>query len=728
MSRELTEEGGELAAEDRVRRLDAFAARALDFSALLSVLERHALTPLGARAVRELAPREDADARRALDRSREMIELARAGRGPNLVGVNDPWPAIQRARRAGRSLLDDELVLLRAFFSALESLRIWLDGKREESPALAQLAVGLPDLVELVERIDSAVDDRGRVRDHASPLLWRLRKEESELSAEIERKLRAYTARPEIKAVLSDPSIHRRGGRAVLVVKAKSSSRVPGIVHDRSQTGESVFIEPREVVALSNRHAECAADERREVERILLEITRVILAHQDAIELSAERVAELELALIAARFARETDARVPSTSVTSATAAANEETTARRATADERGGPRSLLLRSARHPLLVEEKRLGRLQEVVPIDLRLSGDFDLMIITGPNTGGKTLALKTAGLAALLVRCGLPFPCAEGSCVPLYDGVVADIGDEQEIRQSLSTFSSHLVRIKSGLERAGPKTLFLLDELGAGTDPDEGAALSEALLEVLLERRVPTLASTHIGKLKEFAFRHARAENACVEFDAQTLAPRYRLIVGTPGESGALSIARRLGLAESLVDRAEQRLVRRDAEVQRLMAEVRIARTRAEEVRTRAETHLEDVSRATREIEEKRQAIDRRGELLEAEAQRSIEERVREARAQVERARALLAQLPAAQKKAMDEILSALDHELSGSALSDRRQAFLDGLSKGSFVFLPRYRQRVAVQRVDRANREITVQLGKMTMRVSFDEVASYETR
>jgi DNA mismatch repair protein MutS2 len=694
-------------AQERQRNLDAFAARSLDFAAFLKVLERHAYTSLGLRVLRELAPREAHDAERALRRTREMLASARNGLVPSLAGITDPLPALQRARRAGRALFEDDLVQLQGFLAALESLRAWLEERRDAMPALAELARDLPDLTDLVERLGASIDDRGRVRDHASPLLWRLRKEEAELAAEVERVMRAYIARPEIKAVLSDPNLHRRGGRAVLVVKAKSSGRVPGIVHDRSQTGESVFIEPREVVALSNRHAECAADERREVERILLELTRAILDRQSVIEAGAACVGELELAMIAARWAREADARVP-------------------LLPSERGAARGLLLRSARHPLLVEEHRLAHIAEVVPVDLRLSGDFDLLIVTGPNTGGKTLALKTAGLAALMLRCGLPFPCAEGSTVPLYDGVVADIGDEQEIRQSLSTFSSHLVRIKAGIERAGPRTLVLLDELGAGTDPDEGAALSEAILETLLERGVPTLASTHIGKLKEFAFRHPRAENACVEFDAETLAPRYRLIVGTPGESGALVIARRLGLPRGLVDRAHARLERRDAEVQELMADMRRARTQAEHVRSQAETQLEHASRASREIEERQKEIERKGELLESEAQKSIEERVREARRHLERAQALLAQLPPAQRKGMEEALLALEREISGTALSDRRQAFLAALGKGSYVYLPRYRQRVVVHKVDRASREVTVQLGSMRMKVSFDEVASYE--
>jgi len=366
------------------------------------------------------------------------------------------------------------------------------------------------------------------------------------------------------------------------------------------------------------------------------------------------------------------------------------------------------------------------LREVVPIDLRLSADFDVLVITGPNTGGKTLALKTAGIAALLARCGMPFPCAEGSTIPLYDGIVADIGDEQEIRQSLSTFSSHLSRVRDGIARATGKTLVLLDELGAGTDPDEGAALSEAVLELFLERGSPTLATTHIGKLKEFAFRHPRAENACVEFDPESLAPCYRILVGTPGESGALAVARRLGIPEVVVARAEERLVRRDAEIQELLAEVRVARVHAERVRSEAEERLEGVSRARREVDEERAAIARRGDLLEAEAQRGIEDRVRSSRAALERARSLLDQVPPKPREAIDAALAALEAEISGAALSERREAFLAGMKKGGWVYLPRYRQRCAIRKVDRARREVSVILGSMILKVPFDEVTWWD--
>lgn len=696
-------------AATRARSLSDFAARALDFDEVIATLERFVVSSLGMRALRSIAPLDDDGARRACRRVEEMCTLSRHGQLPPMAGVIDPIPALEHAHRVGRALEDEAIVALRGFFEAVERLSSWLFEGQKQFAELGQLAVGMPDFEALSLRIATTVDERGRVKDDASPLLARLRHEAVEVGAQIDKKLRALIAKPEIKVVLSDASPQRRGGRPALAVKTKSQGRIPGIVHDRSQTGETVFVEPREVVALGNRHSELEADERREVERILLELTRAILREEEGIVEAAERLAKLELAIVGARFAADSGGRVTGI-------------------AGERGAAKGLVLRSARHPLLIEQLRLGRLKEVQPIDVRLGGDFDLLIITGPNTGGKTLALKTAGLAGLFVRCGLPFPCSEGSVVPLYDGIVADIGDEQEISQSLSTFSSHLVRIKTGLERAGPKTLCLLDELGGGTDPDEGAALSEAILETLMEKGAPTLASTHIGKLKEFAFRHPRAENACVEFDAATLSPRYKLLVGTPGESGALVIARRLGLPGKVIDRAHSRIVRRDVEVQKLMSDMRHARTQAEKVRSEAESRLEDVERTTREIAQKKVEIERKGELLEAEAQRGIEDRLREARRKIERILPLLAQVPANLRKQLEDAVLELDAELSGAAVSDRRTQFLDALAKGSYVYLPRYRQRVAVQKVDHKKREIKVMLGGMSMTVSFDEATAYESR
>ncbi|MCB9905719.1 MAG: endonuclease MutS2, partial [Planctomycetes bacterium] len=521
-------------AETRDRARTAFAARALELDALLLLLEDFVQSSLGRRAVRELAPLEESDARDALERVREMQLLERAGDLPSLGGLTDPGPILEASHKRG--LEESELAAAVGLLGAIERLGDWLERRAGDVPRLGALGAELPDTNALRERLARVVDERGKIMSEATPLLAKLRNEERDLSSRIDGTLRQIAGRSDVRNVLTDGRVHLRGGRHCLAVRAKSSGRVKGIVHDRSQSEQSVFVEPREVIPLANRLAEVRVEERRELSRILTELSHEISANAPALERAGELLGRLELSLVSIGFAAEYDARVPKIG-------------------GDPGAPVGMLLRQARHPLLIGEVREGRLERVVPIDLRLGDEFSMLIITGPNTGGKTLALKTAGLFALMLRLGLPVPCAEGSAIPFYDGIAADIGDEQEISQSLSTFSSHLVRICDGLARANPRVLVLLDELGGGTDPDEGAALGEALLERLLEKDVPTLVSTHLGRLKEFAFRHPRVENACAEFDLETLAPCYTLVIGVPGESAALVIARRYGLDDALVDRA-----------------------------------------------------------------------------------------------------------------------------------------------------------------------------
>jgi len=690
--------------ELRARRAE-FAADTLELEAVLELYAAHASSSLGRRALAELGPRDEGDAREALARAREMQRLEGAGDAPSFAGVGDPFP---EATAGARLLSEERLLAVRAFADAGDRLREWFEPRAGDVPALARVAARIPELAVVRERIDAVLDERGAVREDASPLLQRLSRDAADLARRIDQALRELLGRTDVKSVLSDAGVHRRSGRPVLAVKAKSAGRVRGLVHDRSQSGETVFVEPREVIELGNRLAETRADRRRELERILLELTRAVQERRPEILSAALAVAEIELASISARFAIENGG----------------------CAALQPGDPhaaRELVLRAARHPLLLREVSAGRLAEVVPIDLRLGADFDMLIITGPNTGGKTLALKTAGLFALLTRAGLSVPASEGTTIPLYSGVAADIGDEQEISQNLSTFASHMVRVRRGLERADARTLVLLDELGGGTDPDEGAALGEAILERFLERGVPTIASTHLGKLKEFAFRRQRAENACTEFDAETLEPRYRLLVGTPGESGALVIARRLGLPADVIQLAGERIERRGGELAELFEEVRRSRAAAEVNRARTEDERERAARDRAAVREKQVELERRGDQLEKEAQRGIEERVRDALRQLEAARGLLGQMPRELAANMAERLDALERDISGAALSDRRAAFLDELDKGKLVYLPRYRQRVLVQKVDRKRREVTVKLGAMKMKVPFDEVTWYES-
>ncbi len=688
--------------------LDDFAAEPLDYVEVRALFERLAASSLGRAALRRLVPREDEAALGAHERARAMCALLGEERAPGLAGLTDIEPALRAARKFSRPLEREEFAALLGFLEACIRLVPWLAAQKSSAPALAELGVGFPDLGQLNQQLTAQLDGKGDVRPDATAKLARLNLDQREMSERLDGNLRRLIGGTALRAHLSDSSVHLRSGRRVLAVKAKSAGRVPGLLIDRSSSGETVFIEPRECTEIAQRLAAVEIDLRREEQLILLELTRSLFAEETRLMAASERLAELELALISAHFCREYSARVPSVS------------------RSKDGARATLVLRGARHPLLVEQVRQAKLESVVPIDVRLGAEFDLLVITGPNTGGKTLALKTVGIAALLARLGLPFPCDESSRIPLYAGICADIGDEQEIRQSLSTFSSHLARIRAGLARATPHTLLLLDELGGGTDPDEGAALSDAILEQLLERGVPSIATTHLSKLKEFAFRNARAENASVAFDAKTLQPLYTLLIGTPGESCALQIARRLGLDPKLCQRAGERLVRRDKEVAELMEKMRGAREVAERVRTQSEDRLRDVETQNRQLAQERGAVARKSELLAGEAQQGLEERVREAQRALERAFAILPQVGALQAAMLREILEQARRELSGASLTDRRQTFLDSLDKNRFVYVPRLKKRVVIAKVDRNKRELSVRLGSMLVQVSFDEVTSSE--
>jgi DNA mismatch repair protein MutS2 len=683
-----------------------WSAARLDLEAVRELFERQAATALGRRALRELGPRPPEGARAAFARAAEL-ELARAaGEAPPLAGATDPRPGLEAARAFRRALERGELVELGTFLRAEERLRGWIGERARDLPACAELVRAAPDLATLRALLARTVDERGEVVDTASGLLSRLRGECAALDARIARRIEELAASSELRPLLADVPVARRGGRRVLALKTRSAGRVRGLVHDRSQSGETVFVEPRETLELGNRLTELLAEARAEEQRLLVELTRALLEGAPRLERAAAAWGELELAWIGVRFAQAFGAVLPELV--------------------DAGAPSGLLLRSVRHPLLVEQALQGRSGEVVPIDVRLGTEFDLLVITGPNTGGKTLALKTVAVAAWCARAGLPVCCATGSRVPLYDDVLADIGDGQEIRQNLSTFASHLARVRAVLAAAGPRTLVLLDELGGGTDPEEGAALSYALLEHLLARRAPTLVTTHIGKLKELAFRNRRAENASVAFDSATRRPLYTLLIGTPGESNALAIAQELGLPGELIARARQRLERREADLADLMSDVRDAREAAERLRSSAERRLEEVGAAEREARERERALAERGERLEAEAQRGIEERVAAARRTLVEARALLSQVPARASEALRARLDEAEAELSGAALSERRKAFLAGLAKGQLVYVPRFRQRCVIQRLDRARERLKVGVGKLAVELSFDEVTWYD--
>ncbi|MDP2949558.1 MAG: endonuclease MutS2, partial [Chloroflexota bacterium] len=508
---------------------------------------------------------------------------------PNLrlAAARDVRPLAQKAALAG--VLDPtELLDIHATLSLALSVRNTILRLGIQLPLLSHLAKGLAELSSLVEEIARCINPRAEVTDAASPILAACRRQahlsHDRLTARLQHILSSQTGRQ----VAQEPIVTLRDGRYVIPVKAEMRGHLPGIVHDVSQSGATVFLEPLEAVELGNAWRELQLEEKREVERILRALSAQVGDHAPDIETTVETLADLDLALAKAKLGESLAAKeLPYFG-------------------DEQPwlaqGPGELRLVNARHPLLTGE--------AVPISVAVGDSYSILLITGPNTGGKTVALKTVGLLTLMAQAGLPIPADLGSRLPIFASVHADIGDEQSIEQSLSTFSSHVGNIIHILGEAERNSLVLLDELGAGTDPTEGTALAQAILQHLLDVGATAVATTHHGQLKVFAHVTPGIMNASVEFDVETLAPTYHLTIGLPGQSNALAIADRLGMPAAILERARQHIAPDRQQLESLLAEIQrqreeaatsaraeeIARREAEEIRARLGEKLAAVER------------------------------------------------------------------------------------------------------------------------------------
>jgi len=515
-------------------------------------------------------------------------------------GARDVRPLTQHARR-GVLLTPGDLLDVRQTLLVARTLRRSLT-RLALCPRLVERATGLVELPALVEAIEHAINDRAEVVDTASDELARLRRELETQRARLLEKLQRILQSATNTKFIQEPIITERDGRYVIPIRAEAKGKIPGIVHDTSASGATLFIEPLAVVEMGNRVRELERAEAREVERILRELTARVAADAEAIDTNVAILAEIDLAFARAKYAMEINGVQP----------------------EMKDSDTVLELLDARHPLLDP-------QTVVPISLHLGDEFSILVITGPNTGGKTVTLKTVGLLALMAQSGLHIPARAGSRLPIFSGIYADIGDEQSIEQSLSTFSAHLKNIIEILQQADARSLVLLDELGAGTDPVEGAALARAILMHLLKRRIPALVATHYAELKAFAYSTPGVQNASVEFDVETLAPTYHLTIGLPGQSNALAIAERLGLDAEILAEARRALTRSDVELETMLAEIK--RTQQEIASERAHAEL-----ARREAEQR--AAEARRQLAEIQATRAeiLQRAHAEAQAEIQLAR------------------------------------------------------------------------------------------
>ena len=616
--------------------------RVLEFTKIREELAGLALTAMGAELCRALEPSHDLTEAQYRQRETEeaTVVLQYVG-GTPLVESQDVRPSLSLAEK-GATLSARALLEVASMLRASRAARDALVTSRDNTPLLTEKASALTDLRNVERDITDAILSEDEIADHASSALFDIRRHLRGANERIKEKLNQMLRSPIYAEALQDTLITVRNGRYVIPVRADHRSMVPGLVHDQSASGATLFIEPMAAVEMGNELKQWELKERQEIERILASLSAELIPWADALKEDVTRLAELDFIFAKGLLSRRMRGCQPKL---------NDE-------------GRIRIIRG-RHPLIPDE-------QVVPGSLWLGEDFTELIITGPNTGGKTVTLKTAGLFTLMAAAGLQVPADLGTEMAVFEQVFADIGDEQSIEQSLSTFSGHMTNIVTIMQDVTPRDFVLFDELGAGTDPTEGAALAQAILSKLLKIKVRTMATTHYSELKAFALSTPGVENASVEFDIETLRPTYRLSIGVPGKSNAFEISRKLGLNEELIEDAKTLLSGDNIRFEDVIANAEYHRQVAEKERQLAEEASKETIRLRDEAEKLRKEMETRREpamrKAKEEARRTLEDARREADA-------LIGDLKRMKKEA-----NSSDAQIN--AVRKRMDASIDALAEG----------------------------------------------
>ncbi|HEX9333344.1 MAG TPA: endonuclease MutS2 [Anaerolineales bacterium] len=583
--------------------MDSKTLSVLEYPKILERLRAFCDFSASMELARALEPTDSYDL--ALARLAETSEARRlfSVQDTGIGGAHDIRPAVDLAARGG--VIDPQQLLdVKSTLISCRELKRSLERKTDEYPRLAQIAAGLPESHGIVDAITRVLSDRGEVLDSASPKLATLRREIKIAHDRLMSRLQKYLT--ESASKLQEPIITQRDGRYVIPLRAEFKGQIKAIVHDQSSSGATLFVEPLPVVELNNQVRELELQERDEERRILYELSAQIGAYREELFYGVENLAMLDLIFAKAKYAEGLKASEPLIKeMSKVKSQKSSSSNLRPSTFDSP----IIKLIHARHPLLDP-------QNVVPIDVDPKPDTRAIVITGPNTGGKTVSLKTVGLLALMAQSGLHVPAESGSELPCFHAVYADIGDEQSIEQSLSTFSGHITNIIRILKQIDQRSLVIFDELGAGTDPQEGAALARAILNYLLETGCTTLVATHYPELKTFAHSTEGVVNASLEFDIKTLRPTYHLTIGLPGRSNALLIAQRLSLPQSIIDSAKQEISPENLRADKLLDDIRKERNRTSRERQKLEKARDRLEAQTRELEKRLEKIeDERREVL-----------------------------------------------------------------------------------------------------------------
>lgn len=621
--------------------MDKKILETLEYDKITAMLETHARCQIGKEHARKLEPlTELAELNAELDLTSEAeAVLFRLGQSPidEFPDTRDTLKRIKAVSALSMRELLDLASCLRAIRIAKSALT-----KEPDQIRLASMAVNLPSYKFIEDELNRCILNEDEMFDGASPALSRIRRELRVANEKVREKLNSMIRSSTYQQYLQDPIITMRNGRFVIPVKQEYRKQIPGLIHDQSGSGQTLFIEPAAVVELGNTFKKLLAQERDEIERILSELTSMVAPYGEDIYNALILLGEIDLRFAKAQLARDMNAVRPEM---------NDELRIR--------------IVRGRHPLLDKAK-------AVPIDIWLGEDFKTLIITGPNTGGKTVTLKTVGLFTLMAQAGMFVPADVGTRLGVFKNVYADIGDEQSIEQSLSTFSSHMTRLVGILKNADDKSLVLLDELGAGTDPIEGAALAMSILETLYGRRSTTLATTHYSEIKAFALARDGMENASMEFDIDKLCPTYRLFIGIPGKSNAFEISKRLGLDDDVINRAKQFLKGEDVRFEDVISGAESQRRIAEQERKLAEQARAELDALRAEVEKEKKKLEETKKGYQAKAREDARRVVADTKREMERLIVQIRSMKSINQSEAERVIQA-----SRDAVRERENALVE---------------------------------------------------
>ena len=691
----------------------------LEWSRLCQHLATFAATKLGTVAARHLQlPSTQPESLHLLAQTKEVYQLeSQLTSGLSFEGIQDIGESLERAELQG-VLSGEELLAIATTLAGVRRLRRTIDDQ-EDVPVLTQLVADVRTYPELEQDIHRCIDDRGDVADRASPKLGGIRTQIKTIRDRIYQSLQGILQRQ--SGAVQQQVITQRGDRFVIPVKAPQKDAIPGIVHDTSSTGATLYIEPKAIIGLGNQLRTYQRQEQVEEEAVRRALTEQVAVVKPDLEQLLAVATTLDLATARARYSLWLEANPPRFI--------------------DHNAPEIVTLRQLRHPLLVWQQHHEQGTPVMPIDVQIQPQIRVVAITGPNTGGKTVTLKTLGLAALMAKVGLFVPAREPVELPWFDQVLADIGDEQSLEQSLSTFSGHIRRISRILEAIGQESgvrsqesevspiansLVLLDEVGAGTDPAEGSALAIALLQYLADHSRLTVATTHYGELKALKYQDERFENASVEFDDVSLSPTYRLLWGIPGRSNALTIARRLGLNPQVVDEAQTRVGGVSEDINQVIAGLEAQRRRQETKATEANQLLQQAERLHQEVSRKAALLQERERELKLSQERAVQEALVQAKEEIAQVIRKLQQGPILAQNAQKatNTLNEIAQRHLPAAPAKPKPGFRPQV--GDRIRIPRLNQTAEVLSAPDEDGELTVRFGLMKMTVSLADVESLD--